>query len=111
MLFKRESGILAHITSLPGHYGMGEIGREALRWIHRLYKMEQRIWQILPIGPTGFGDSPYQCLSSFAGNPMVISLEDLWYDGLIDRNVLADFPAMNERKIDFGIAIVRAFLV
>jgi 4-alpha-glucanotransferase len=102
MLFKRESGILSHITSLPGHYGMGEIGRETLRWIHRLYKMEQRIWQILPLGPTGFGDSPYQCLSSFAGNPLIISLEDLWYDGLISRTVLADFPQTNERKIDFG---------
>ena len=70
-----------------------------------MYRMEQRIWQILPIGPTGFADSPYQSFSSFAANPILISLEDLWYDGLIDRATLADFPHTNEKHIDFGRVI------
>ena len=62
----RAAGILLHPTSLPGRHGIGEIGPEARRWLDRLAGMSQRLWQVLPLGPTGYGDSPYQTLSTFA---------------------------------------------
>ena len=77
MIFNKESGILLHPSSLPGPYGIGEIGPEALRFLDTLRIMKQGLWQILPLGPTGYGDSPYQCLSTFAANPLLISLEGL----------------------------------
>jgi 4-alpha-glucanotransferase len=79
----RSSGILLHPTSLPGRFGIGELGPEADRWLERLAQMGQRHWQVLPLGPTGFGDSPYQTLSTFAGNPLVISFDRLRDDGLV----------------------------
>lgn len=81
----RSSGILLHPSSLPGRFGIGEIGPEALRWLETLASMGQRLWQTLPLGPTGYGNSPYQSLSSFAGNPMLISFESLAMDGEIGR--------------------------
>ncbi len=77
MSFPRSSGILLHPTSLPGPYGIGELGAEAHRFADFLQDAGQHIWQVLPLGPTGYGDSPYQCFSAFAGNPMLISLETL----------------------------------
>ena len=65
----RESGILMHITSLPGPYGVGTMGKQAYHFVDFLSKAGQSVWQILPLNPTGFGDSPYQSFSAFAGNP------------------------------------------
>ena len=77
MKFERQSGIVLHPTSLPGPYGIGEIGTEAFAFVDALAEMGQRLWQVLPLGPTSYGDSPYQCLSSFAGNHLLISFEAL----------------------------------
>ena len=77
MSFPRSSGILLHPTSLPSAYGIGDLGPEAHRFADFLRDAGQRIWQVLPLGPTGYGDSPYQCFSAFAGNPLLISLDAL----------------------------------
>jgi 4-alpha-glucanotransferase len=79
----RASGLLLHITSLPSPYGIGDVGPGAVAWIDRLHEAGQRWWQALPLGPTGYGDSPYQALSSFAGNPLLISPDWLVEDGLL----------------------------
>jgi len=73
----RTSGILLHPTSLPGRFGIGELGPEAIRFADFLNAAGQRLWQVLPLGPTGYGDSPYQCFSAFAGNPLLVSLDVL----------------------------------
>lgn len=82
----RECGILLHITSLPSKYGAGCLGEQAFKFVDFLKKSGQRYWQILPIGPTGYGDSPYQCYSAFAGNPLLIDLEALTSEGLISKS-------------------------
>jgi 4-alpha-glucanotransferase len=79
----RASGLLLHITSLPSPYGTGDLGPEAFTWLDRLHKAGQSWWQLLPLGPTGYADSPYQCLSSFAGNGLLISPHFLIEDGLL----------------------------
>src|ERR1700693_3581937 len=79
----RSCGILLHVTSLPSPYGIGDLGPSAFSWIDRLHDAGQRWWQALPLGPTGYGNSPYQSLSSFAGNVLVISLDALISDGLL----------------------------
>jgi 4-alpha-glucanotransferase len=79
----RASGVLLHVTSLPSPYGIGDLGPAAFAWIDRLHEAGQRWWQALPLGPTGYGDSPYQGLSSFAGNELVISPDGLIDDGLL----------------------------
>jgi 4-alpha-glucanotransferase len=79
----RASGLLFHITSLPSPYGIGDLGPEAYTWIDRLHEAGQSWWQMLPVGPTGYADSPYQCLSSFAGNGLLISPDFLIEDGLL----------------------------
>jgi 4-alpha-glucanotransferase len=84
----RSSGILLHVTSLPGPHGIGDLGPAAYKWIDRLAAAGQSWWQILPLGPTGYADSPYQCLSAFAGNPNLISLERLVDDGLLQPQEL-----------------------
>jgi 4-alpha-glucanotransferase len=71
---ERSSGILLHISSLPGNEGIGSLGKEAFQFVDFLAQTKQKIWQILPLGPVGFGNSPYQCYSAFAGNPMFINL-------------------------------------
>jgi 4-alpha-glucanotransferase len=103
--FPRSAGILLHPTSLPGRHGIGEIGPEAHRFLGHLASMSQRLWQVLPLGPTGYGDSPYQTLSTFAGNPLVVSLDALVADGLVDRDRLDALPAFPEEHVDFGAAI------
>jgi 4-alpha-glucanotransferase len=80
----RASGLLLHITSLPSAYGIGDLGPEAFAWIDRLHDAGQRWWQALPLGPTGYGDSPYQPLSSFAGSALIISPQSLEAEGLLD---------------------------
>src|SRR5438445_7065485 len=79
----RASGVLLHVTSLPSPYGIGDVGPSALAWIDRLYEAGQTWWQALPLGPTGYGNSPYQSLSSFAGNWLLISPDGLIADGLL----------------------------
>jgi 4-alpha-glucanotransferase len=101
----RSSGILLHPTSLPGPYGIGELGPEAHRFADFLRDSGQRIWQVLPLGPTGYGDSPYQCFSAFAGNPLLISLDTVAQRGYLnarDLNERQEFPADN---VDFGAVI------
>ena len=84
MSFPRSSGVLLHPTSLPGRFGIGDLGRGAFEFIDMLASAGQRLWQVLPLGPTGYGDSPYQCFSAFAGNTLLVSLESLIEDGLPD---------------------------
>ena len=104
MPLPRRSGVLLHPTSLPGPYGLGELGADAVRWLDWLAEGGQRLWQVLPLGPTGYGDSPYQSFSSFAGNPYLISLERLRHEGWLDPYDLAggDFGA---GRVDFGPVI------
>jgi 4-alpha-glucanotransferase len=83
MAFRRSSGVLLHPSSLPGGYGIGDLGPAAFEFIDLLAAGGQRLWQVLPLGPTGYGDSPYQCFSAFAGNPLLISPERLIEDGLL----------------------------
>lgn len=101
----RSAGILLHPTSLPGRFGIGELGPEAHRWLERLAQMAQRHWQVLPLGPTGFGDSPYQTLSTFAGNPLLISFDLLRDDGLVDAARLDAIPPLPDEHVAFGEVI------
>lgn len=103
----RCSGLLLHPTSLAGGYGVGELGDAAYRFVDFLEAAGQRIWQILPLGPTGFGDSPYQVFSAFAGNPLLVSLELLRFDGLLSQQALDAAPDFGEVHVDFDAA--RAF--
>jgi 4-alpha-glucanotransferase len=105
MKFERSSGILLHPSSLPGPYGIGDIGPQAHRWLDFLAETGCGLWQVLPLGPTGFGDSPYQCFSAFAGNPYLISPEGLLADGLLHADDLADMPQFPEQRVDFGAII------
>ena len=82
----RASGILLHVSSLPSPYGIGDVGPAALTWLDRLREAGQSWWQALPLGPTWYGNSPYQALSSFAGNELLISPEGLIEDGLLRSN-------------------------
>jgi 4-alpha-glucanotransferase len=106
----RASGLLLHVTSLPSRYGIGDVGPLAVAWIDRLHEAGQRWWQALPLGPTGYGDSPYQSLSSFAGNPLLISLDWLIEDGLVRA---ADFPAgsFSPPTVDFDAVKTFKFAV
>lgn len=96
----RTSGILLHPTSLPGPFGIGDLGPSAYAFIDFLAAAGQGLWQVLPLGPTGFGESPYQCLSSFAGNPLLISPELVLGLGWVDAADL-DHPAFAARRLDF----------
>ena len=100
---RRESGILLPITSLPSPYGIGCFSREAYEFIDYLKKAGQSYWQILPLGPTSYGDSPYQSFSTFAGNPYFISLEDLIEEGVLTREECAQAdPEVQEDSIDYA---------
>src|SRR3989304_2919568 len=105
MKFDRRSGILLHPTSLAGPYGIGDLGPQAHQWIDFLADSGCGLWQVLPLGPTGYGDSPYQCFSAFAGNPYLISPEKLLDDRLLDQSDLAERPDMPRNKVDFGAVI------
>ncbi|MCX8070876.1 MAG: 4-alpha-glucanotransferase [Candidatus Binatia bacterium] len=102
MRLPRASGVLLHPTSLPSRFGIGNLGPAAREWVDCLAAAGQRWWQILPLGPTGFGDSPYQCFSAFAGNPWMISPEDLMAAGLLSQNDLEPVPAFPASRVDFG---------
>ncbi len=105
MKLAREAGILLHPTSLPGNYGIGELGSQAEAFLDFLTESGIRLWQILPLGPTGYGNSPYQTLSAFAGNPLLISIEYLVRDGLLSPSFLPETPDFPEERVDFGRVI------
>jgi 4-alpha-glucanotransferase len=105
MKFPRLSGILLHPTSLPGPFGIGDLGGEAYRFVDFLAAAGQAYWQILPLSPTGYGDSPYQGLSALAGNPMLISPEKLVEDGHLTADDLQDRPEFPAGRVDFGPVI------
>lgn len=102
----RSSGILLHPTSLPGKYGIGSLGLQALHFIDFLHLAGQKLWQVLPMGHTGYGDSPYQCFSIFAGNPILIDLESLKDDGLLDDTDLLHKETFDDEKVDYGKVII-----
>ncbi len=102
MKFPRASGILLHPTSLPGEFGIGDLGAEAYSFVNFLEAAGQTYWQVLPLGPTGYGDSPYQSFSAFAGNPLLISPEKLVEDGFLTAEQIADRPDFPPEKVDFG---------
>jgi 4-alpha-glucanotransferase len=101
---KRSAGLILHPTSLPGPYGIGDLGPAALAWVDALARAKQQWWQILPLGPTAYGDSPYQSFSAFGGNPYLVSPDALHEDGLIDAGDLqgVSFPA---ERVEFGPVI------
>lgn len=102
MNFTRKSGILLHPTSLPGKYGIGTIGQHAYSFIDFLVASGQKIWQTCPLGHTGFGDSPYQCFSAFAGNPLLINLEEFVIEGFLNPRDLTIDDQFNDESVDFG---------
>ena len=105
MNFSRSSGILLHPTSLPGRYGIGELGPEAHAFVDFLRESGQRIWQVLPLGPTGYGDSPYQCFSAFAGNPLLISIDRLVERGYLTLADAAAPPPFPTQQVNYGAVI------
>ena len=102
---RRRSGILLHPTALPGPHGIGDIGPHAYRFVDHLSVMNQSLWQILPIGPTDFHNSPYSSISTFAGNHLLISLHLLVEDGLLDFKFLESFTQVDVHKILFDDVI------
>jgi len=98
---QRESGILLHLTSLPSNYGIGDLGKNAFKFVDFLSNAGQRLWQILPINPTGFKDSPYQSFSTFAGNPLLIDLDNLVVLGFIESNSLENLPDFKTEEVDY----------
>lgn len=104
MTFERSSGILLHPTSLPSPYGIGTLGKEAYAFIDFLKDSSQKLWQTFPLGPTGYGDSPYQCFSAFAGNPLLIDLDILIEEGLLEKSEIFP-PNFQNNSIDYGALI------
>ena len=102
MLKERASGVLLHPTSLPGKYGIGSLGKCAFNFIDFLVKAKQQYWQILPLGPTGYGDSPYQCFSAHAGNPNLIDLDLLVKSRYIVAEDLAEYPHFDDGPVRYG---------
>ena len=108
----RSSGILLHPTSFPGDYGIGALSSAAAgRWLDWLESAGQKLWQVLPLGHTGYGDSPYQSFSAFAGNPLLISLEELTREGLLDEQLLVQAPDFPRDTVDFGWIYVWKWVV
>ena len=105
MQFPRASGVLVHPSSFPSRYGIGDLGTGAYSFIDFLVASKQSLWQILPLGPTGYGDSPYQCFSAFAGNPLLISPDRLVRDGYLSAEAVAHAPQLNPSRVDFGTVI------
>lgn len=101
----RKSGILLHPTSLPGRWGIGDLGDAAYTFVDFLAATGQQLWQVMPLGPTGYGDSPYQGFSAFAGNPLLISLDRLLAQGLLASDDLAGAPQFSDQSVDYGAVI------
>ncbi|MBF2026075.1 MAG: 4-alpha-glucanotransferase [Oscillatoriales cyanobacterium C42_A2020_001] len=102
MLFTRCSGVLLHPTSFPGRYGIGDLGHHAFQFIDFLAHSQQRLWQVLPLGPTGLENSPYMCFSAMAGNPLLISPEQLYKDGFLEANDFDNLPTFTSDRIHFN---------
>ena len=108
MKFNRSGGILLHPSSLPGPYGIGDLGPQAYRFVDWLASTGCKLWQVLPLGPTGYGDSPYQCFSAFAGNPYLISFDALIEDRLLTQADFDEMPKFNTpptgtmSRVDYG---------
>jgi len=102
MIFPRQSGVLLHPTSLPGRFGIGDLGTEAFKFVDILAAAGQHLWQILPVGLTGIGNSPYASASIFAGNPLLINPDMLILEGLLKNNDLDEVPAFSEKKVDYN---------
>jgi 4-alpha-glucanotransferase len=103
MNFPRSSGILLHPTSLPGPFGIGDLGPEAYAFADFLEEAGQSLWQVLPLGPTGYGDSPYACYSAFAGNTLLISLDELVREGLVTKDDVATMHPFEAERVEFEI--------
>jgi 4-alpha-glucanotransferase len=101
MQWPRSSGILVHPTSLPGRFGVGDLGPGAIEMLDFLRRARQRMWQTLPLGPTGYGSSPYALLSAFAGNPLLISPERLLEDDLLTQADLKNAPVGHDNRVDY----------
>ena len=101
----RRAGVCLHITSLPGEYGIGEIGAAAREFVDNMVRMGLSVWQFLPVGPTAYGDSPYQPLSTFAGNEMLVDIGDLIALGLLDENEVVELTTLPRRHVDYGALI------
>ncbi len=101
MGFPRRAGVLLHVSSLPGEHGIGDLGPEAYRFVDRMRNAGLGIWQLLPLGPTAQGNSPYSSYSAFAGNPLLISLDRLLADGLLDEGDLAVEPTFDVKAVDY----------
>ena len=97
------AGILLHPTSLPGRYGIGDLGDELIAFLDWAASAGMRLWQVLPLNPPGYGDSPYGCVSSFAGNPLLISPQRLLEEGLLERVELDDLPQFDEQHVEFDM--------
>lgn len=104
-MFDRTSGVLIHPTSLPGRYGVGDLGDSAYKLVDFLVAAGQSLWQILPPGPTGYGDSPYQCFSAFAGNPLMVSPDFMIRDGFIPAERMPFVPNFPQNTVDYGWVI------
>jgi 4-alpha-glucanotransferase len=102
---QRQAGVCLHITSLPGPYGIGELGQNARNFVDRLKTMQLRVWQFLPIGPTAYGDSPYPPLSTFAGIEMLIDIDDLISIGLLAEDEVSELTALPKQHVDYGALI------
>ena len=105
MTFQRASGILLHPTSLPSQFGIGDLGETAYQFIEFLSRSGQRLWQVLPLGPTGYGNSPYMSYSAIAGNPYLISPELLTKQYLLQEEDWKDRPEFNQDRVDFGMVM------
>jgi 4-alpha-glucanotransferase len=103
MLTERASGVLLHLSSLPSRGGIGDLGPAAYAFADFLAAAKQQYWQVLPLSPTGFGNSPYSALSAFAGNPLFISIEKLVEDGWLSGDCLCNLPSA-EGHADFDQA-------
>src|SRR5687767_11466239 len=105
MRFPRASGVLAHPTSFPGPHGIGDLGDAAYRFVDWLVVAGQRLWQVMPLCPTGYGNSPYASPSAFAGNPLLISLQALAAEGLMGDDDLADRTDFHDWEVEFDRVI------
>lgn len=101
MNHSRSSGILLHPTSLPSKYGIGDLGEEAYHFVDFLKRSKQTLWQVLPLNPVGYGESPYQCLSAFAGNPTLISIDELVESGYLSKTDIMEIPIFNTDYVEF----------
>ncbi|MBN1981891.1 MAG: 4-alpha-glucanotransferase, partial [Chitinivibrionales bacterium] len=100
--FRRRAGLLLHPSSLPSPYGIGDLGTTAYQWVDLCSRYDQTIWQIFPLGPVGYGYSPYDSLSSFAGNPLLISPEKLIEEGLLSQADVVDYLPLSLETIDYS---------